>query len=138
GRRSSLTRGDASGSRRAGDAIAAVHLATPTELRTGMQLAAATCARGGTKPRASHITMSTRNLKDGLPSGRTPALTSIDTCAETIDLRRSNAVAGMASRNDATVRAPRIVDTLAAAGVLEQLSTLPSPIAAVGAEPSAS
>ncbi len=79
--------------------------------------------------------MSTKSLQEGLQSGRTPALTSTDAHAETVDLRRGDAVAAMASRIDATVRAPRIVDTLAAAGVLDQLSTQPPPVTAVGTDP---
>ena len=44
---------------------------------------------------------------------------------------------GTASRTDATVGAPRIVDTLAAVSVLDQISTQPPPVIAAGTDPGA-
>jgi eukaryotic-like serine/threonine-protein kinase len=79
--------------------------------------------------------MSERILKDGLQPGHTPAPNGADARADTIDLRQRRGVDGTASRTDAMVRSPRVLDTMAAIGVLDQLSTQPLPVTAVGTDP---
>jgi hypothetical protein len=76
-------------------------------------------------------------VEDRPQPGGEPASTQMDAHAETVVIQHRCGVDGPASRTDATARSPRVLDAMTAAGVLDQLSTQPPPVIAVGTDPSA-
>jgi serine/threonine protein kinase len=79
--------------------------------------------------------MSQSNPEEVPQPGGDPPPTGADARAETVDARNRRGEGGTASRTDATARSPRVVAAMTATGVLDQLSTRPPPVIAVGTDP---
>ena len=76
-------------------------------------------------------------MEDRQQPGSTPAAVRVDARAETIDLRNRRGAHEPVGPTDTPARSPRLLDTLTATAVIDQISTQPPPVIAGGLDPSA-
>ncbi len=81
--------------------------------------------------------MSQSNPDEVPQPGGNPPPTGTDARAETVDARNRRGVGGRAGRTDTTAGSPRVVAAMTATGVLDQRSTRPPSVIAVGTDPGA-